>query len=120
MSSTSNKNSRSEYELQVAGNQYIDQFRLYKYSTQPTTTLFAGNGLIMPHMGRDELSSHSIDHETYLFGIGSTNLVNPKAEFVPEIKNIKSLNIAKRTPLIMPQPSGFYNNNNNERPLIYR
>jgi hypothetical protein len=117
MSSTSNKNSPGEYQLQVAGNQYIDQFTLYKYSTQPTTPLFAGNGLIMPRMGREELSAHSVDHETYLFGIGSTNLVNPKPEFVPEIKEIKSLNIVPTRQLIMPQPSIP---NNNERPLIYR
>ena len=116
MSSTRNKNSNSEYKLQVGGNQYIDQFTLYKYSTQPNTTMFAGNGLIMPHIPREQLSNHSIDCETFLFGIGSTNLVNPKPDFIPEIKTIKSLNIASRTSLIMPQPNLF---RNDERPLIY-
>lgn len=116
MSSTRNKNSQSEYNLQVSENQYIDKFTLYKYSTQTTMPVFAGNGLIMPHMGRDELSHHSIDHETYLFGIGSTNLVNPKSPFIPEIKHINSLNIIKKTPLIMPQSNIFQNN---QRPLIY-
>jgi hypothetical protein len=117
MSSTTNKNSQYEYNLQTGGNEYINQFSLYKYSTQPKTTHFAGDGLLMQHIGRNELSTHSIDHETYLFGIGSTNLVSPKSPFFPEITPIASLNIIKKSPLIMPQPNLF---TDNERPLIYK
>jgi hypothetical protein len=117
MSSTRNRNSQSEHDLKVSSNKYIDNFIQYKYSTQPITTYFAGNGLLMPHIGRDQLSTHSIDHESFLFGIRSTDLVNSKPEFTPEIKNINSLNIAKRIPLIMPQPNDF---NKNQRPLLYK
>jgi hypothetical protein len=119
MSSTRNKNSQSEYTLQVAGNRYIDNFKTYTQSTTPVTTLFAGNGVIMPHMGRDELSYSSIDHESYLFGINSTNLVNPQAEFTPKIKQLKSLNMIQKPELVMPQPN-FFDNIDNERPLIYK
>jgi hypothetical protein len=118
MSSTCNKNQPSEYRLQVSGNQYIDEFSLYKYSRQPTTTLFAGDGLIMPRIARDQLAAHSCDIETYLFGIGSTNLIQQKPEFIPEITKVKSLNIYERPSVIMPQPNIF--NGDNERPLIYR
>lgn len=117
MSSTRNCNSQSEHDLEVASNKYIDRFAQYKYSTQPITTYFSGNGLLMPHIGRDQLSTNSIDHESFLFGIGSTNLVNPKPKFTPEIKSINSLNIAKKIPLIMPEPNDF---NKNQRPLLYK
>lgn len=119
MTSTRNKNSPVEYNLQVSGNQYIDDFSLYKYSTQPVKTYFAGNGIIMPHIARDQLSYHSIDCETYLFGISSNNLVNPSKPFIPEIKHLNSLNIVpiQNNNIIMPQP---LDSTNNQRPLIYK
>jgi hypothetical protein len=119
MSSTRNKNSQSEYKLQVQGNRFIDNFTTYTQSTTPVTTLFAGNGIIMPHIGRDQLSYSSIDHESYLFGINSTNLVNPQPQFTPKIKQLKSLNMIKTPQLIMPQPN-LFDNIDNERPLIYK
>jgi len=72
----------------------------------------------MPRIPRDQLAAHSCDTETYLFGIGSTNLVQQKPEFIPEITKVKSLNIYERSSVIMPQPNLF--NGDNERPLIYQ
>jgi hypothetical protein len=119
MSSTSNRNSQAEYKLQTAGNQYMDDFWHYENSVQPVKTMFPGNDLLPCRIGRDNLSHNSVDVETYLFGIGSTNLVNPKSPFVPEIRQLQSINITRKSPLIMPQPNNFLNSDN-ERPLIYK
>lgn len=119
MASTNNKNSQYEYKLQVAGNQYMDHFTLYKNSTVPDRTLFAGNGLNMPRMGRDVLSRNSCDVESFLFGVNSTNLVNPTAPITPQINHINSLNICKNDKLVMPQPNWFQDCDS-QRPLIYK
>jgi hypothetical protein len=119
MASTNNKNSLYEYKLQVAGNQYMDHFTLYKKSVVPDRTLFAGDFIIMPRMGRDVLSTNSCDVESFLFGVGSTNLVNPTAPITPQINHINSLNISNKTPLIMPQ-ANWFQETDIQRPLIYR
>jgi len=110
MSSTRNNNSLSEYKLQVKGNQYIDKFTTYKAYANPYVSYHAGNALLPSRMGRDALSYNSIDIETFLYGIGSTNLVHPKNNaFYPQLKELKSLNIVPQEHLIMPEPSAFDN-----------
>lgn len=117
MSSTRNNNSQAEYKLQTSMNHYIDNYPLYKHSTVPTIPRFAGNGLLPCKMGRNELSFESCDVESYLFGINSTNLVNPRAEHIPQFKQLQSLNIYKRGELVMPEPNIF---SYNERPLLFK
>jgi hypothetical protein len=39
-----------------------------------------------------------------LFGIGSTNLVEPLAPVQPDINYLPSLNVIQKTPMIIPAP----------------
>jgi len=39
-----------------------------------------------------------------LRGIGTSNLVNPKASIQPELKYMQSLSISDRLPTIVPEP----------------
>lgn len=105
MSSTRNKNTPGDYlmEQTALNNHYgwgafenAPQSRAY-------TTHFAGNGLIHGRMGASELSHNSTDIESFLHGIGSTNLVTPYQPPAPQIKTMQSLNVADRLPLIMPR-----------------
>jgi hypothetical protein len=86
-----------------------------KYRAIPPQTYFPGNGLLAGNVFKTQLSNNVCDIEALLFGIGSTNLVTPQAPIVPEIKNLKSLNISNKIPLLIPphltiQP--------NQRPLM--
>ena len=64
----------------------------------------AGNGLIQGHLPDTELAKNPNDIESFLFGIGSTNLVNPQTPVTPELKKHESLSIVDRkVPLIMPK-----------------
>jgi len=77
------------------------------YSTYPNYGVpiqpyIAGDGLLAGHMSYDQLSHNGKDIESYLFGIGSTNLVDPKSPVQPLFNTPKSLNIISRIPIIMP------------------
>jgi hypothetical protein len=104
MASTRNKNTVGNYELEQ--NAYLGQFhyKMYENSTQgrPLQPNFAGNGLIMGRMGARDLAKNDCDIESYLFGIGSTNLVKPLPRVIPNIKPIDSLNIISRIPMYVP------------------
>ena len=66
--------------------------------------MLAGDGLIQGHLPDTELAKNPNDIESFLFGIGSTNLVNPQTPVNPELKKHDSLSIVDRkVPLIMPK-----------------
>jgi hypothetical protein len=50
------------------------------------------------------LASNSADIESQLFGIGSTNLVEPRPSVAPDVYQLKSLNIAYKVPVFVPAP----------------
>ena len=56
------------------------------------------------------LSHNSVDIETFLFGINSTNLVNPAPPLTPELKCLQQANVFNSTPIIMPVPQAIPKN----------
>ena len=78
---------------------------MYTHSSngQPASIHFAGDGLIHGRMPARDLASNGCDIESFLFGIGSTNLVNPKPDLHPELNNLPTLDIIDRVPLILPE-----------------
>ena len=117
MASTRNKNTEGDYAMEQ--NQFKEQLN---YLTEkkngygvPTQTHFAGNGLIMGRIASENLANNACDIESYLRGIGSTNLVNPQDPVKPDIKSFASLSIADKTPLILPEPLIV---NKNQRPYM--
>ena len=104
MASTRNKNTPGDYLVeQTAYRQQIE----YKTNVQygiATPTLDAGRGLIQGKLPDSMLSGNPNDIESELFGIGSTNLVAPKGQVNPELKQRQALSIVDRQiPLIMPR-----------------
>lgn len=122
MASTNNKNTPGDYQLeQRAFNKHCE----YNISAEcrPSTVNFAGNGLLAGPVPSMELSYQTTDIDSYLRGIGSSNLVNPvvyggldpENMKHPPVKNIASLNLFHNTPVYIPSPLKM---EPNRRPLI--
>lgn len=106
MASTRNKNTSGNYAAEQA--MYLNRYNFFDYNESnfygvPQTTHFAGNGLIGMKAPHRNLSDNYCDVESFLFGIGSTNLANPQAPIVPSIKQMQSLDICDRVPFILPE-----------------
>lgn len=116
MASTRNKNTKEDYALERWSSDKINQEAMYLHGTQGQAfqTNLAGNGLLPAKYASRDLAKNHCDIESYLFGIGSTNLVNPLPPLKPEIKTLQSLNIIDKLPLIRPTEDHFLKN---QRPL---
>jgi hypothetical protein len=104
MASTRNKNTPGDYELEQNINTHIDAYKTMRSSTYAFNNYFAGDGLLAGKTPREVICSNYCDVESELFGIGTTNLVKPKAPVVPSFNPVKSLNVIDRIPVIIPQP----------------
>jgi hypothetical protein len=106
MASTRNKNTPGNYCLQQRNYKLSNNYTLYPNSQYGYAyeTKLAGNGLLAGQIPADKLSSNSNDIESFLFGINSTNLVNPAPCFYPNLTNNQSFNIYKNEPVLMPTP----------------
>jgi hypothetical protein len=67
-------------------------------------TRLPGNGLMPAQIPWDKLSYNASDTESFLFGINSTNLINPAPCFVPEISKLESANIFNKNKTLIPEP----------------
>ena len=106
MASTRNKNTPGNYCLEQKEYKESSGYTLYPNSQYGTAynTRLAGNGLNPGQIPWNKLSYNAADTESFLFGINSTNLVNPAPCFTPELKCLKTANIFKMPDVIMPVP----------------
>lgn len=110
MTSTRNKNMPNEYKIEQNLNKRIMNENLYLNSQygKPIHEHIPAIGYIPSHMSRDTFSKNSIDVESCLKGIGSTNLVTPNERVHPSYNNIQFKEWFERpTSVIMPAPM-FY------------
>jgi hypothetical protein len=84
----------------------MQDWSLYKNSShgEAYDTKLAGTGLNPGQLPWTTLSHNPADIESFLFGINSTNLVNPAPCLRPELKCLKMVNIIKMPDVIMPVP----------------
>jgi hypothetical protein len=117
MASTRNKNDRGNYKSEEMGRQ--DQRLYLAFENQGNgkayTNHFAGDGLLMGQMGPSVLSHNYADIDSYLKGIGSTNLVSTLPEIKPRIKELESVSIINKIPLIIPRDLRV---DKNQRPML--
>jgi hypothetical protein len=106
MASTRNRNTPGNYCLEQRQYQNSENYTLYPNSQYGAAynTRFAGNGLLPAQIPWNKLSYNAADTESFLFGINSTNLVNPAPCFVPEITKLDSVNIYEKGSVLMPEP----------------
>jgi hypothetical protein len=112
MASTRNKNTPGNFCLHHRQNVQIEAWELYKNGANGYTydTRLPGNGLNPGQFPCDTLSHNPTDIESFLFGINSTNLVNPAPPLTPELKCLKTANIFESKPVILPIPQAIPKN----------
>lgn len=105
MASTRNKNSPGNYQLEEWAINKRFETRMYPYAAQGKSVEqhYAGNGLIGGRIHARDLAHNACDIESFLRGIGSTNLVNPQAPVVPQVRSLDSLNIIHKKPMVVPE-----------------
>ena len=106
MASTRNRNTPGNYCLEQRQYQQSSGYTLYPNSQYGSAynTRLAGNGLLPGQIPWNKLSYNAADTESFLFGINSTNLVNPAPCFVPEIVKLDSANIYHKGQVFIPEP----------------
>ena len=106
MASTRNRNTPGNYCLEQRQYQNSSIYTLYPNSQYGAAynTRLPGNGLLPAQIPWNKLSYNAPDTESFLFGINSTNLVNPAPYFVPEITKLDSANIFDKGSVLMPEP----------------
>jgi hypothetical protein len=106
MASTRNRNTPGNYCLEQRQFSHSSNYTLYpnsQYGAAYNTNL-PGLGLLPAQIPANKLSYNAADTESFLFGINSTNLVNPAPCFVPEIVKLNSANIYEKKPTFIPEP----------------
>jgi hypothetical protein len=130
MSFTNNKNFIENYKLEQIAIKKQEEYLLFKNSSNGVadSTYFPGNGLLQGRVAPLPLTDFSCDIESFLYGIGSTNLVKERTNIYNNlnlqreanlIKNTKSLNIINHQmsskKVFTPSPLVL---ESNSRPLI--
>ena len=106
MASTRNNNMKGEYKLQQNAYSLGRMYNSYQYSQtgRAYNPAMPSIGIIPSHMPRDTLSYNSVEIESMLFGINSSNLVNPQTPIRPNLKQIPTIPFFERLTVHMPKP----------------
>jgi len=101
---TRNKNTIGNYNLEQLNKIKTFSYQIYEYSAfgKCENNFLPGLGLGASYMPNVELSKNATDIDSYLKGIGSTNLVSPLAPITPELCKYKSLNLFEKDPVYVP------------------
>jgi hypothetical protein len=117
MASTRSRNSIGDYKMNKNADMRLSNYNLYEHSAygSPTQKQFAASGNTIAN--RNFLPSHnSIDVESYLRGINSSNMENDIKRMPPIIQPISynEISFFQRPDNIMPELF----THNNQRPTI--
>jgi hypothetical protein len=115
MASTRNKNTPGDYKMAIVSDKNRCGYLENKFYGAPSQSFLPGFGLLGSKIAPSHLSSNSCDIESSLFGIGSTNLVQPQPNVAPQLKSLSSLAITERPVLVMPRPIDI---SQTERPMF--
>jgi hypothetical protein len=102
MASTRNKNTRNNYALELNKNIHEQNYLLNPEYGIAQPTQLPGNGLGNAQLPKTELSSNPIEIESFLFGIGATDLTKKVPVLTPELKELSVNNIYEKQPTIVP------------------
>ena len=106
MASTRNNTTRSDYCLQQRSYQQSRDYIISPFSPYGVAdqSAFPCVGINMGHMPSKVLSRNPVDIESGLFGINSTNLVDPQPRVIAEINNMQQVSFFPRKPVYLPDP----------------
>ena len=116
MASTRNKNLKSDYCLEQKRYTESLTYNFYQFSPygQAYSPAIPSIGYTPSHINPSALSNNHVDIESSLFGINSTNLVEPAKPVIPELNKLPMIDFFNRMAVIMPQPLYM---DTNQRPL---
>ena len=106
MASTRNKNTCSYYCLEQ---RIVTQsLRYLEYKNGASGAAYSpalpSMGIMPSQMPREIFSRNSVDIESALFGINSTNLVEKQQPVVPQLTTLPEVSFIARMQLVMPDP----------------
>jgi len=106
MSSTRNKNTPQNYCLEQRDYNLANTYTHFENSSYGNaySNAIPCLGITPSHMPRDTLSHNPIEIENFLFGIGSTNLVQKQSSVYPQLKSVPTVSYFDRLALIVPEP----------------
>ena len=106
MASTRNRNTPGNYCLDQSSYSNSLNYTTYKNAShgEAYDTKLPGNGLNPGRIPWNKLSNNSSDIESFLFGINSTNLVNPAPCITPDLLRLSSANIFDKEVTYLPEP----------------
>jgi hypothetical protein len=111
MTSTRNRNTYGDYELQHSQSTRNFDHNVYVGSFVNSLLCHPSDGVGHAKMHSKLLSSNNVDIESELFGVGSTNLVQKKEKVSPKLHNLQSLSIYDRSiTVVLPEPLIVYKN----------
>ena len=106
MASTRNKNTSSNYCLEQR--MTTQSFKYLEYQNGASGAAYSPAipcmGIMPSQMPREAFSRNSVDIESALFGINSTNLVDPQQPVVPNLIKLPEVSFFGRMQLVMPDP----------------
>ena len=105
MASTRNKNTPNDYCLQQRSYTDSSKYTDYTYSQvgRAYKNALPCMGIMPSHMPREAFSQNSVEIESSLFGINSTNLVTPEKPVVPQLTKLPEVSYFDRLPVYMPE-----------------
>ncbi len=106
MASTRNKNTCSNYCLEQRMTTQSLKYTEYRNGASGAaySPAIPCMGIMPSHMPREAFSCNSVDIESALFGINSTNLVETQKPVVPHMTRLPEVSFFGRMQLIMPDP----------------
>ena len=106
MASTRNKNSFANYNIEQTQYKKSVNYDLYTNSQygEAYSTKLSGNGFNPGQIPLNKLSHNYSDIESFLFGINSTNLVNPAKNLTPQLINLDTEHLYEKSAIYIPEP----------------
>ena len=114
MASTRNINSANDYKMEQRMNDRESAHILNPQRLFANHNAYPCFGTNVGHMPLENLSHNGVDVESSLFGINSTNLVNPQQPVVAQPKHISSVQFFERIKPVLPESLVI---ENNQRPF---
>ena len=106
MASTRNRNTPGNYNLEQREYKQSEVYTLYPNSQYGAAyrNALPTVGIMPSHMPREAFSRNSVDIESALYGINSTNLVAPQTPVAPKLIQLPEVAYFERIPFILPNP----------------
>ena len=114
MASTRNKNTCGDYYLEHKQSQHILDNRIYEHRRIAYSNALPCAGINVGSVPNTQLARNATDIESALYGINSTNLVNPQQPVRPQLKSMPNLAFFERPQVFIPEPLVV---ESNQRPL---